>query len=123
MGSQKNKSSVLRNTWNGLKENFKTEFSLHLIIGGMIITFGLAIFLNCNYIEWIFLIFFLGVMFAVELFNSSIEKIVDLKTKEYHPLAKAAKDTASAAECVVCLTNILGILFILLPKIIEYIMW
>lgn len=32
-----------------------------------------------------------------ELVNSAVERGVDLSTREYHPLAKAAKDSAAAA--------------------------
>jgi len=35
-----------------------------------------------------------------ELFNSAVERTVDLATREEHPLAKAAKDSAAAA-CLV----------------------
>jgi diacylglycerol kinase (ATP) len=33
----------------------------------------------------------------VELINSAIENVVDLVTKEIHPLAKSAKDIGSTA--------------------------
>lgn len=109
---------VLKQAFHGFKNCLKTEFSLHLIVGVIIITVILAFFLHCNFIEWGFLILFLGVMFSVELFNSSIEKIVDLKIKEIHPLAKAAKDLASAAECIVAIINIIGIICIFISKIV-----
>lgn len=38
-----------------------------------------------------------------ELFNSAVERGVDLSTREYHRLAKAAKDSAAAA----CLLSVL----------------
>lgn len=39
-----------------------------------------------------------GVLVLIaEAFNTGIEKTVDLCTQEWHPLAKAAKDTASFA--------------------------
>ena len=38
-----------------------------------------------------------ALILVAELFNTSIEAVVDMVTQEYHPLAKVAKDTASAA--------------------------
>jgi len=38
-----------------------------------------------------------------ELFNSAVERTVDLGTREYHHLAKAAKDSAAAA----CLLSVI----------------
>lgn len=47
------------------------------------------------------LVFFAGILLlVVELINSAVEATVDLATTERHPLAKAAKDTASAAVAV-----------------------
>ncbi|MDF0604498.1 diacylglycerol kinase [Neisseriaceae bacterium TC5R-5] len=42
---------------------------------------------------------------VVELFNSAIEAAVDHTSLELHPLAKRAKDMASAAQ-LVCLLNL-----------------
>jgi len=33
----------------------------------------------------------------IELLNSAVERVVDLVTKDFHPLAKYAKDVAAAA--------------------------
>ena len=42
-----------------------------------------------------------GVMvLAVEMLNSAIERAVDYTSKETHPLAKQAKDMASAAVAI-----------------------
>jgi len=41
-----------------------------------------------------------GLVLVTELLNTSIEAAVDLSTKEIHPLAKKAKDAASAAVLV-----------------------
>ena len=48
------------------------------------------------------LLLFVSLFFPLfaELVNSAIERTVDLVTTEYHELAKAAKDAASAAVLV-----------------------
>ena len=60
-----------------------------------------------------------GTISATELINSAVEANVDLCTTKVHPLAKIAKDTASGATLVLCITSIVGGLIIFLPKIIE----
>ena len=40
-------------------------------------------------------------MLALELVNSAIEATIDYISTEKHPLAKAAKDTGSAAVAVI----------------------
>ena len=114
-----NRKSIL----NGLSITIQKEFSVRLIIGGSIITLVLAFFLGCNALEWAFLVLFLGGMLGIELMNTTIEAVVDLKSPEFHPLAKIAKDTASAAEGVFASLSVLGIFLLLIPKIMESITW
>ncbi|WP_037585532.1 diacylglycerol kinase [Stenoxybacter acetivorans] len=47
----------------------------------------------------------------VELFNTALEAAVDYTSTEYHPLAKRAKDVASAAQMIVLI--LLAILWLL----------
>ena len=39
-------------------------------------------------------------VFVTEMFNTALEFAVDLVTKEYHPLAKLAKDVSAGAVLV-----------------------
>ena len=61
------------------------------------------------------------VIIVAELLNTAIEATVDLVTEEYHPLAKVAKDCASAAVLTsVLLATIVGI-YVFFPQILELI--
>ena len=68
--------------------------------------------------EWLFIVFICGAIAACEMINSSIEATIDLITTKYQPLAKIAKDTASAASLILCITALVGGLIIFLPKIL-----
>ena len=57
-------------------------------------------------------------MEKAELENSFGQNVVDLATQEIHPLAKAAKDTASAAEFIFLLMSLVMVCIIFIPKII-----
>ena len=59
----------------------------------------------------------IGLGCTIELLNTAIENVIDLLTDKFHPLAKAAKDTASAAEFVLCIISFLITLLIFIPKI------
>lgn len=58
--------------------------------------------------ERLWLQFSLFLPIVAELINSAIERGVDLSTREYHLLAKAAKDSAAAA----CLISVVMTLLI-----------
>lgn len=105
----------------GIKYAFKYEQSMtiHILVAVVIIILGLV--LHISMMEWLFCFMLIGLVTATELINTSIEAVVDLTCPEMHPLAKIAKDTASAAVLVFALTALVSGLIIFLPKIIEFI--
>ena len=68
-------------------------------------------------IEWLFMIFILLTMLAIELLNTAIEAVCDLVSPGYNKLVKVAKDTASAATCSISIALVIAILIIYVPKI------
>lgn len=108
-------------SWDGLKYAFKYEQSMtiHIITTILIIIAG--IILKLNFQEWLICIVLIGLVISTELINTSIEAVVDLACQEIHPLAKTAKDTASAAVFVFALTALVGGLLLFVPKIIVFV--
>lgn len=88
------------NSWNGLcvaytdEAAFKQELLLLVIFG------PIALFLPATLLEKLFMIFSYLSVLIVELLNTAIEAAVDRNSKEFHPLAKKAKDCASAAVLI-----------------------
>ena len=111
--------SSVKNSWNGLKVAYKNEQSMyiHLVCTNILLLF--SFFLKISMIQWLIIIAIIGLTLVIELLNTAIESTVDLVTKDFHPLAKIAKDTASAAEFVLSVTSAVIALMIFIPKIIE----
>ena len=103
----------------GLSYGYRNEQSLWLHGGASILAIILGFVLDISFNQWAIIIIALVVVLAVELLNTAIESTVDLVTKEFHPLAKIAKDTASAAEFILTLTSAIISLMIFIPRIIE----
>lgn len=95
------------------ERNFKIEVSL-----GMIASI-LGFLLKISIIEWTIIILVIAMVLCLELINTAIERAVDLTTKEYHDLAKAAKDISAGAVLTMSLFSIVIGLLIFLPKILE----
>lgn len=49
-----------------------------------------------------------SLVLIVELLNSAVEKVVDLASPDYHPLAKQAKDLGSGAVLISLLLALVG---------------
>lgn len=106
-------------SFDGLKYAYLHEQSLalHVIIMFIIITCGFVF--KITSIQWVITLVMGALILVSELFNTSIEAVVDLVTEEFHPLAKIAKDTASAATFVASIIAAGMWLTVFLPKIIA----
>lgn len=84
----------------------EAAFRQELIIG--VITVPLARILPVPVVMSLLLtLAWLGLL-VVEILNTAIEAVVDLASPERHPLAKQAKDLASAAVTIAIVANILA---------------
>ena len=104
--------------FSGIVTTFKSEqnFRIHTMVS--VIVIGLAVALDFSNERFIILLIVIGLVLTLELVNTAIEKTVDLITKEYHPLAKKAKDAAAGAVLVFSIfAVIIGILLFIEPLI------
>lgn len=109
----------VKNSWNGLKVAYKNEQSVYIHLVCTVILLLLSFLLKISLTQWLIIIAIIGLTLVVELINTAIESTVDLVTKEFHPLAKVAKDTASSAEFVLSVTSAIIALMIFIPRIME----
>lgn len=107
--------------FEGIASTYKKEqnIKIHTIIS-LIVVLGGFIF-KINYIEWLVCLVLIGFVMMAEFFNTAIEYVVDLASPEIHPLAKAAKDTASAGVLMMAIISALIGCVIFIPKIIEFV--
>lgn len=107
--------------FEGIASTYKKEqnIKIHTIIS-LIVVLGGFIF-KINYIEWLVCLVLIGFVMMAEFFNTSIEYVVDLASPDIHPLAKAAKDTASAGVLMMAIISALIGCVIFIPKIIEFV--
>ncbi len=105
--------------WKGIRSCVGKEqnLSFHLIVSVVVIAASLIF--GITRMEWIAIILCIAIVIAAELFNSSIERLVDLVSPGKHPLAGQIKDIAAGAV-LVCATGaaIIG-LIIFIPYILA----
>lgn len=93
-------AKALSHACAGIRYGIATQRNLrfHLLAGTAAVLFGF--WKRLQPAEWAVLIVLIVLIIAAELVNTAIESVVDLISPEYHPLAKAAKDTAAGAVLV-----------------------
>lgn len=105
----------------GLMYAFKYEQSLTIHIIATLAVIITNILLKVTFAEWATTLLTIGIVLAAELINTAIEAVVDLVTLEIHPLAKIAKDCASAATFVMAIISIIIAGLIYGPYIVNLI--
>jgi diacylglycerol kinase (ATP) len=71
---------------------------IHVIIAVLVLVASLLV--GVSKLELAVLVLVILLVFITEMFNTALEFAVDLVTKEYHPLAKLAKDVSAGAVLV-----------------------
>ena len=86
--------------YRGMISAVRTQRNMRFHVVVAVVVLVASLFVGVSRIELAFLILTILLVFVTELFNTAMEFVVDLATKEYHPLAKLAKDVSAGAVLV-----------------------
>ena len=98
--NNKPKYHIFKNTkyaLEGFIHAFKTESSFKLELLAFVFILPAIFLFNFDITQKAILISTAFLVLIVELLNSAVENVVDLVTKDIHPLAKSAKDIGATA--------------------------
>lgn len=107
---------------SGIFHVIRTERNMRIHLGVAVLVLISAAVLSLTVHEWLFVIFAICGVFILEMINSALERLVDLVTQEYHPLAKQVKDIAAGAVFIYAILSITVGCIIFLPKILALLM-
>jgi diacylglycerol kinase (ATP) len=104
----------------GLAYSFASQrnFRIHVITGAIV--FGLGLWLRLTVDRLAVLVLTVAAVLVLELLNTATEAVVDLSIgRQFHPLARIAKDCAAAAVLVAALSSMMIALLLLLPPLLQ----
>jgi diacylglycerol kinase (ATP) len=107
----------IRYAWEGVNAFFDSQHNAIIHFYFTIFVMIAAIFFRASDTELIALVIVAGFVWAAEIFNTAIEKMMDLVSPEKHPKVKFIKDVAAAAVLISAITAIIVGLVIFIPKI------
>lgn len=97
--------------WKGIKSFLRTEHNawIHCMAIAMVTVAGC--FFGITRTEWLVIILCFAIVLAAEAFNTAIERLVNLVSPNYHPLAGDVKDVAAGAVLICAIaTAVIGLL-------------
>lgn len=103
----------------GIVYIFRTQrnFRIQVVIFTLVIL--AVIILKLSFAEAAVIIFAGGLVLVGEMINTGLEKLVDLISPEYHPLAGKIKDISAGVVLVAAVIAVIIGLLIFIPAIIE----
>ena len=87
----------------GIIYTFKKERNMKIHYCVALVILISSLYLGFSKIEMILLLFTISLVLISEMFNTAVEKTVDMITDDYHPLAKIAKDVAAGGVLIASL--------------------
>ena len=104
--------------YNGLKILILEEHNSRIHILAAIVAVIAGYFYQLSALEWIAIVFAIGLVIAFEIFNSAIENISDFISPGQDDRIKKIKDLSAAGVLVGAITAAIIGLIVFVPKII-----
>lgn len=102
--------------FNGIVKFVRYEHNawLHFIATVAIVAF--SFYMKISGVEWIAILLCIGFVWAMELINTAIEKVMDHLHPEMHINVKLIKDMAAGAVLIAAVISFITALIIFIPK-------
>lgn len=103
----------------GLAKFFRTEHNawIHLTATGAVVV--ISFLLKISSMEWVGVLFAIGLVCSAEAFNTCIEKMMDRLLPQQDETVKYVKDLAAGAVLIAAIVAAIIGIIIFLPKIIA----
>ena len=105
--------------YRGISYLLRTQHNAWIHLGFTVIAVVLGVCFSITQTEWLFIILCIGVVFAAETFNTSIELLCDARFTEYDKRAEIIKDTAAGAVLLVSISSAIIGVIIFLPRLLA----
>ena len=104
---------------SGIAYAIRTQRNMKIHTLALVLVLATGFWLELSSLEWAIVLIMAGIVIICEMLNTAIEALVDLETKEYHSLAKIAKDVAAGAVLIASILSVIIALLIFVPRILD----
>lgn len=117
----KSRIEALQNAFKGFIYAFKNEINLKIEVVISIIAIILAVILKITPLEFVIVIFSIGLVILAELLNTALEIITDISSLNYNNKIRRVKDISAAIVVITAVMAAVAGYVIYLDKFIVYI--
>ena len=117
--TSKNRVKSLGYALAGWLYMLRWQKNVRIIALASIVTLVAALWLQIDLYGFALLVLVITIVWMAEFLNAAVEAVVNLATDEWHPMAKVAKDVASAAVLLGVVSSVLVGLAVLGPPLLQ----
>ena len=104
----------------GLAYGFASQRNFRIHVITVAVVFSLGLWLQLPTAQLAVLVLTVAAVLVLELLNTATEAVVDLAIgRQFHPLARIAKDCAAAAVLVAALSSLMIAMLLLVPPLLS----
>src|SRR2546428_7286246 len=111
--------AAIRNAMRGVGFMF-SELSIKILAAGTLLTVAAGAYFAISALEWCAAVLALSLIWAAEGMNTALERLTDLVSPDFHPLAGMAKDIAAGAVPLPSLRPGVGGVLVLRPPFLSH---
>ncbi len=119
MRQQRRMWQVFADAGRGIRMAVQSERNLRIHLAVIPIVVATGIIMGLSGMEWVAIVFSIGIVIVAELVNSALEYLADTVHPEVDPGIRNAKDVAAGAVLIAVLAAVVVGVIIFLPKLWE----
>ena len=94
----------LQYAWQGFCLALREQRNCRIHCAAALLAMAASLFLQISLVEWCIILICIGAVISAELFNSAVEKWVDLVSPDWNKKAGEMKDMSAAAVLMLAIT-------------------
>jgi diacylglycerol kinase (ATP) len=98
----------------------KTQHNAKIHFMATILVVGAGLLFQVTSLEWVILVFAMGMVWSAEAFNTALEFLADAVSQEPHPLIGQAKDIAAGAVLMAVLAAAIVGILLFRPYLLDF---
>jgi diacylglycerol kinase (ATP) len=110
-------AATFRNAGRGVAFMFE-ELSIRFLAAATVLTIGAGVYFSISALEWCAVLLAISLVWAAEGLNTALERLTDLVSPGFHPLAGKAKDIAAGAVLIASVGAFCVGLVVFLPYVV-----
>jgi diacylglycerol kinase (ATP) len=95
-----------------------SQLSIRILTAATALTLGAGVYFSLSALEWCAVLLALSLVWAAEGLNTALERLTDLVSPGFHPLAGMAKDIAAGAVLLAAVGAVLVGVILFGPRIV-----